>query len=323
MSKRLSLFEETLQPVRVHSLPYDNERETQGDGNCFYNAIIDQIVNNPRVAETLSEEGRNCSTPKDLREKVIDFIMKWPDALNHDTLLLAKDIMITAFRERKNLPASYTQEGILQQYLLPEQRECGVFAEDFIIQCTPTFLGKDIYVISQGTAKNRQNQTKWLRIPSYAGTKGPPITLASNQSTNSNESGGEHFQSVIPRTTAESEPKVCRNCAKKIKQNIKSHLNQSKIDCWNLYDKDSMCQEAKAKAREKSREKQARYDAEHREQKRKRQADYDAEHREQKRKRQADYNEKNKEQIQKKQVKQKQARNTQHTKRFIKRIKHA
>ena len=245
VSKRLSLFEETLQPVRVHSLPYDNERETQGDGNCFYNAIIDQIVNNPRVAETLSEEGRNCSTPKDLREKVIDFIMKWPDALNHDTLLLAKDIMITAFRETKNLPACYTQEGILQQYLLPEQRECGVFAEDFIIQCTPTFLCKDIYVISQGTAKNRQNQTKWLRIPSYAGTKGPPITLASNQSTNSNESGGEHFQSVIPRITQESEPKVCRNCAKPIKQNIKSHLNQSKIDCWNLYDKDLMCQEAK------------------------------------------------------------------------------
>ena len=303
-------------------MPYDNERETQGDGNCFYNAIIDQIVNNPRVAETLSEEGRNCSTPKDLREKVIDFIMKWPDALNHDTLLLAKDIMITAFRERKNLPACYTQEGILQQYLLPEQRECGVFAEDFIIQCTPTFLGKDIYVISQGTAKNRQNQTKWLRIPSYAGTKGPPITLASNQSTNSNESGGEHFQSVIPRTTAESEPKVCRNCAKKIKQNIKSHLNQSKIDCWNLYDKDLMCQEAKAKAREKSREKQARYDAknqsqirtkqanykaEHREQNRKRKADYNDKHREQNRKRQKVYNEKNKEQIQKKQVKQKQA----------------
>ena len=43
VSKGLSLFEETLQPVRVHSLPYDNERETQGDGNCFYNAIIDQI----------------------------------------------------------------------------------------------------------------------------------------------------------------------------------------------------------------------------------------------------------------------------------------
>jgi len=217
LAKSLSLFEQTIKPVKDHNLPYGNENETEGDGNCFYNAIIDQIVNNPRVAETLSEEGRNCSTPKDLREKVIDFIMKCPDALNHDTLLLAKDIMITAFRERKNLPASYTQEGILQQHLLPEQRKCGVFAEDFIIQCTPTFLSKDIYVISQGTAKNRQNQTKWLRIPSHAGTNGPPITLASNQSTNSNESGGEHFQSVIPRTTAESEPKVCRNCAKKNK----------------------------------------------------------------------------------------------------------
>ena len=154
LAKSLSLFEQTIKPIKDHNLPYGNENETEGDGNCFYNAIIDQMENSPRVAETLSEQGRNCLTPKDLREKVVDFIMQWPDALNHDALLLAKDIMITSFRERKNLPASYTQEGILQQYLLPEQRECGVFAEDFIIQCTPTFLGKDIYVISQGTAKN-------------------------------------------------------------------------------------------------------------------------------------------------------------------------
>ena len=71
---KLSLFERTVQPVRDQKLPYDNERETEGDGNCFYNAIIDQIENNPRVAETLSDEAKRCSNPQELREKVIDFI---------------------------------------------------------------------------------------------------------------------------------------------------------------------------------------------------------------------------------------------------------
>ena len=29
--------------VLHHNIPYWNDRETRGDGNCFYNAIIDQI----------------------------------------------------------------------------------------------------------------------------------------------------------------------------------------------------------------------------------------------------------------------------------------
>ena len=142
LANTLPLFEQTMKPVLDHKLPYHNERETEGDGNCFYNAIIDQIVNNPRVAETISNEAKTCSSPQELREKVIDFIMKWPDALNE--LFVAKDIMITAFRERNNLPSNYPQEVIWQQFILPKQKESGVYAEDVIIQCTPTFLTKDI-----------------------------------------------------------------------------------------------------------------------------------------------------------------------------------
>ena len=35
--------------VLHHNIPYWNEIETKGDGNCFYNAIIDQMQNNPGV----------------------------------------------------------------------------------------------------------------------------------------------------------------------------------------------------------------------------------------------------------------------------------
>ena len=39
--------------VLHHKIPYWNENETEGDGNCFYNALIDHFQNNPGVYETL------------------------------------------------------------------------------------------------------------------------------------------------------------------------------------------------------------------------------------------------------------------------------
>ena len=60
--------------VLHHNIPYWNERETKGDGNCFYNAIIDQIQNNPGVYDTLSEDAKRCSTPSELRAAVITFV---------------------------------------------------------------------------------------------------------------------------------------------------------------------------------------------------------------------------------------------------------
>ena len=37
------LFWETMQPVLQHKIPYSNDTETEGDGNCFFNAIIEEI----------------------------------------------------------------------------------------------------------------------------------------------------------------------------------------------------------------------------------------------------------------------------------------
>ena len=255
---------------------------------------MDQIINNPRVAETISDQARNCASPQELREKVIDFIVKWPQTLSN--LLVAKNNMITAIRESKNLPPNYPEEIIWQQYLLPKHAESGVFAEDIIIQCIPSFLSKDMYVISPGTSEGQPNQTKWLHIPSFAGTSGPPITLASSQISSMNE---KHFQSLIPAPTVASGSMACRNCAKLIKKNIRSHLNQSKMNCWNMYDKEWMDQEAKIKTKEKK----ARYNAKNQQQISKKQADYNAKHREEIKIKQAKYDSKHREEIKIKQAK--------------------
>ena len=73
--------------VMHHKIPYWNANETKGDGNCFYNAIIDQIQNNPGVYDTLSDDAKQCSTPSELRAAVITFIESWPSDLSKEESL--------------------------------------------------------------------------------------------------------------------------------------------------------------------------------------------------------------------------------------------
>ena len=73
--------------VLHHKIPYWNEKETKGDGDCFYNAIIDQIQNNPGVYDTLTEDAKQCSSPSELRSAVITFIESWPPVLSKEETL--------------------------------------------------------------------------------------------------------------------------------------------------------------------------------------------------------------------------------------------
>ena len=53
-SNHSTLFTDIMKKtVLHHKIPYWNEIETKGDGNCFYNAILDQIENNPGIYDTL------------------------------------------------------------------------------------------------------------------------------------------------------------------------------------------------------------------------------------------------------------------------------
>ena len=203
--------------VLHHKIPYWNERETKGDGNCFYNAIIDQFQNNPGVYDTLSEDAKQCSTPSELKAAVITFIASWPQVLSEqETLTLWKE--------------SGLGEGNLDwESYLHHHRQPGTYADDFIIHCAATFLGKDIMVTTH------QNTDIWRLANSHIGTKGTPITLASNQSSERDEhgnfrTGGEHFQSLIP-TNKTGDSEACRNCAQQGIKRLKAHLNNSKQNC--------------------------------------------------------------------------------------------
>ena len=287
--------------VLHHKIPYWNANETKGDGNCFYNAIIDQIQNNPGVYDTLSEDAKQCSTPSELRAAVITFIESWPPVLSNQETLNQWKISMEDWK------------GYIKKQRIP-----GEYADDIVLHCTATFLCKDIYVTTE------QNTDIWRELNSHAGSKGTPITLASNQSNEKDENGqfktgGEHFQSLIPTSKEADETEACRCCAQQNIKRLKSHLNNSKTNCSKMYDMDLLAAEGKAKAKLKKQEnnakhyklnresiianqaeyyrlntpeklkRQAEYKSQHRAQINSKQAEYDSQHRSQKRKSQAEY----------------------------------
>ena len=275
--------------VLHHKIPYWNENETEGDGNCFYNAIIDQIQNNPGVYDTLSDDAKQCSTPSELRAAVITFIASWPQVLSQQETL-------TIWRE------SGLGEGVVDwETYLHEQGKNGVNADDMVIHCTATFLGKDIFVTTE------QNKEIWRHVNSHSGTRGTPITLASNQSNERDEHGnlkygGEHFQSLVPTEKEGNACETCRNCAQQNIKRLKSHLNNSRKECSRMYDLDLLAAGAKAKAQQKTKERNARYYKSNRESLTKKKAEYDKQHREEKQKSQAEYDKQHREKKQKSQA---------------------
>ena len=138
------------------------------------------------------------------------------------------------------------------QSYLSEQRKPGSYANDIVIHCAATFLGKDIYVTTQ------QNKDIWRFINSHSGSKGTPITLASDQSSKRDEHGrlkvgGEHFQSLIPTEKEDNGVEACRRCAQQNIKRLKSHLNNSKKNCSQMYDLDLLAAQGKAKAQKKKK----------------------------------------------------------------------
>ena len=296
-SNHTALFWETMQPVLQHKIPYWNDRETRGDGNCFFNAIIDQTHNNPGVYGTLSNAAKQCSTPSELRKAVVIYIKTSPDILENEFYILGKMGEIEKFRERSQDPTdplsgkfpNFVTDEAIWTWFLGCQITDGTFAEEFTIQWTPSFLGKDIFYTT------KENKNIWNRIPSTTGTHGVPITLSSNQTPDLNT--GQHFQSIIPL----ADPGSCRSCARQGLKSIKSHFVYNK-HCKQMYDMSIVEAESKANSRKRSRESSARYNTKNRDQIQKKQAEYDSKHREQIQKKQAEYNSQHREQIHEKQA---------------------
>ena len=85
--------------VRYHNLPFYAKNTTPGDGNCFYHAISDQIVNNPNVYETVSSAAKQCLRHDQLRKFSIIFIRTSPLVSQNENFQAEKVAKILELKE--------------------------------------------------------------------------------------------------------------------------------------------------------------------------------------------------------------------------------
>ena len=115
--------------VRYHKLPFYAKNLTPGDGNCFYHAVADQIVNNPNVYETISPEAKQCLRHDQLRKQSIIFIKSSPLVTENENFIAERVAKIFDLRERHTAkyPNRLSDDQVWDKYLLTACKS-GVYA---------------------------------------------------------------------------------------------------------------------------------------------------------------------------------------------------
>ena len=166
-----------LAALRRHNLTqsFYVETKTPGDGNCFYHAVLDQIKHNPRIYDTLSEIGQQCTTAHQLRVNCNQYINCSQLLHQNETFLNVQMVIIDELRATNpaKYPANITDDEVWTMHTV-QRSKSGVYAEDIFITYMATFLRKDIVITAAS------NPHIWTILHSFSGSSGPPITLASN-----------------------------------------------------------------------------------------------------------------------------------------------
>ena len=144
---------------------------TRGDGNCFFHAIADQLLDGEIQASVGHERahGVKCDH-RDIRQKVVDFARRSQECLEDDTivnLLLVED---------EQAPLRFWTN-----YCRTMRRE-GEWATELIVRAAAIFFGKNIRVITDNYIATWEGGQQ---------AADPPMTIVNI--------GNWHFQSVRRR----------------------------------------------------------------------------------------------------------------------------
>ena len=114
-------------------LPFIMDTPTIGDGNCFFNAIIQQLQ---------FEGNSQFSGPLDLRHALIDFIANSEDLRVDESFVVARNFYISQHAlEGESVDAAWAR-------LLHHMGRNGVWAEDLFISYMSQFLKRKICLTS-------------------------------------------------------------------------------------------------------------------------------------------------------------------------------
>ena len=204
-------------------LPWICSRPTEGDGSCFFHALIDQL-SQPGARDRVSDRCASIHDSLSLRRAVINFI-----STNNDLHALEGFIILK----------EQIQAQISWQAYLNDMRNPTKDADDFIIWCTAIFLGKDIMQLNVRSSR----QPSWTVIEGTVAdspftSEFPPLSLAYFDMS--------HFESIhhVPNDAR------CLGCGWSGKL-LRSHLLRVGEDkrCRMFYNMEELQQQAKQRHR--------------------------------------------------------------------------
>ena len=244
-------------------LPWICSKPTEGDGSCFFHALIDQLEQ-PGARDYVSPRCASIHDSTSLRIAVINFIIS--NGQLHS---------LEGFQTLKQ----QIEDQMSWQSYLDKIRKPTTDADDFLIWCTAIFLGKDIMQLNVRSSR----QPSWTVIEgtiedSSFISEFPPLAVAYFTMS--------HYESIhrLPNDTR------CLGCGWSGKF-LRSHLLRVSEEkkCKKFYNMDELEQQAKGRHRQQRTAKQFDYDQEHKAEKQAYQSQYDQDHRAEKQAYQSQY----------------------------------
>ena len=240
---QMSGVDKANQIVSERGLLYRALSETLGRGNCFFYAIVDQLLN-PRILQGISTSAREVAhNHESIRKAVAKFMTESEDLYNNE--LMATWLDREEVREEEEKPVNERrQRSEIWLNHIAKLNSTGTWADETFIRATAMFFGKDIFVINEDTAYHFYGT-----MNDYQPVNPPMAMVHMDRS---------HFQSVhrledLPLIQS-SPPKLsgqCMGCNWSGKS-IRGHLKHTKSNCRDCYDMDALEEEAKRVNREKA-----------------------------------------------------------------------
>ena len=159
-------------------LPFVIKEPTQGDGNCFFRAVVNQIQRNDVIIDIPSQM---ISSHILLRNAVVDFVSYNYELNTSEEFQIAKIDYCQKY-QLAGEPIERTWER-----KLADMRKNGTWAEDLFVVCTAMFLKNDILITSNSqTKENPWNIIEGKKSNIFSS----PLTLAYIEN--------QHFRSLHP-----------------------------------------------------------------------------------------------------------------------------
>ena len=197
----MSMGDQIAQQARTVGLFWKKDEETKADGNCFYNAVCQQILR-PEINSLLPAEKREIA-PSQLRKEVANFVKE----IYHESkvsvpggnayLLKYEALSFPGEKKEVGLPSgldfkSYLdfQERDASTVLPPDHQSVWYWATDLYIQATAVHLGIEIRLTTNSSSSQNPYQSFLPNFTNQNSKKNYFVALGAITNF--------HFQSLLP-----------------------------------------------------------------------------------------------------------------------------